>query len=347
MSQPLPLVSVLIPSRNEAQTIEQVLAAFYGQTYPADRVEIIIADGRSTDGTREKIQEYARSHTGWPLRWIDNPNLSAPAGLNAGLREARGEVILRMDAHAIPDPDYIDQCVKVFNQSGCEGVGGRIVVQPGEAGVIARAIAAAVANPFATGGVRYRVGGEAGEVDTVPFAAFRRAVFERVGTFNEQVPVNEDYEFNYRVRAAGGRIYFSPAIRSRYIARGTLGALVRQYFSYGHQKAVMLSFHPASIRIRQLIPAFFTPFLAFGAIGALFWRPLAIMLGAVFAVYGATSAFFSLQEAVGKKDPVLFPALLLVFFCIHIAWGVGFWIGAARNFGRLFRRGIDRTDLGK
>ncbi len=341
MTESRPPVSILIPCYNEEQTIEQVLDALRAQTYPADRMEMIVADGRSTDGTRGKIESYAQSHSGWRLRWIDNPGRSAPAGLNAGLREAKGEIILRMDAHAIPDPDYVERCVEVLNRTGCEGAGGGIVIQPGGSGVVARAIAAAVANPFATGGVRYRVGGEAGEVDTVPFAAFRREVFQRVGTFNEQVPVNEDYEFNYRVRAAGGRICFSPAIRSRYIARGSLGALIRQYYFYGHQKAVMLSFHPKSIRLRQLIPALFAPSLAVGVVAAFFSRPLAIMLGAELLVYGAAALTFAVGEAARRKDPALLQALIIVFFCIHIAWGVGFWIGAVKNLGRLLRGEAD------
>ena len=337
MSASPPQISVIIPCRNEERTIEGVLEALHRQSFPAGRIEVIVADGRSTDGTREKIEGFARAHPGWALRWVDNPGLSAPAGLNAALREAHGEIILRMDAHAIPDPDYAEQCMKVFERSGSDGVGGGIVIQPGGSGTIARAIAAAVANPFATGGVRYRSGGVEGEVDTVPFAAFRRGVFNRVGGFNEQVPVNEDYEFNYRVRAAGGKITFSPAIRSRYIARGDLGALARQYYFYGRQKAVMLSFHPKSIRLRQLIPAFFAPSLVLLGAGAFLLPPLAIILGLEVLVYAAVSAAFAGREVVARKDAGLFPALMLVFFCIHITWGVGFWIGAARSLGRRMR----------
>jgi succinoglycan biosynthesis protein ExoA len=330
-------VSVIIPCRNEERTIDRVLDALRAQTYPPDRIEVIVADGRSTDGTREKINACARIHPEPSIRWIDNPGRTAPAGLNAGLREAKGEIILRMDAHAVPDPDYVEQCVRTMAQTGCEGVGGGIVIQPGGKGVVARAIAAAVADPFATGGVRYRVGGEPGEVDTVPFAAFRRGVFQRVGNFNEQVPVNEDYEFNYRVRAAGGRIYFSPAIRSRYIARGDLRSLIRQYFYYGRQKAVMLSFHPKSIRLRQLIPALFAPSLVVGAAAAVFSRPVAVLLAVEMLSYGAASLYFTVRNAAGKKDGSLLPALPLVFFCIHIAWGAGFWTGMAANAARLLR----------
>jgi succinoglycan biosynthesis protein ExoA len=337
MNESLPQVSVLIPCLNEERTIERVLEALRRQSFPAGQMEVIVADGRSTDGTRKKIEAYAGAHPGWALRWVDNPGRSAPAGLNAALREARGEIILRMDAHAIPDPDYVEQCVRALEHSGCEGVGGGIVIQPGGSGVVARAIAAAVANPFATGGVRYRSGGKEGEVDTVPFAAFRRDVFRRVGEFNEQVPVNEDYEFNYRVRAAGGRLFFTPKIRSRYIARGELGALARQYYFYGHQKAVMLSFHPKSVRPRQLIPAFFAPSLVILSAGAFLLPPLAIILGLELAVYAAVSAAFAGREAAARKEAALLPALMLVFFCIHAAWGAGFWIGAARSLGRLLR----------
>ncbi|MBN1439822.1 MAG: glycosyltransferase family 2 protein [Anaerolineales bacterium] len=337
MTDPRPSVSVLIPCRNEERTIEQVLDALRAQTYPSEQVEVIVADGRSTDGTRDKLRAYARAHPGWTLRQIDNPGQTAPAGLNAGLREARGEIILRMDAHAVPDPDYIERVVETLARTGCDGVGGGIDIQPGGPGLIARAIAAAVANPFATGGVRYRSGGQAGEVDTVPFAAFRREVFRRVGEFNEGVPVNEDYEFNYRVRAAGGRIFFSPAIRSRYIARGRPGALIRQYYSYGHQKAVMLALHPKSIRLRQFIPAMFAASLAAGAAAAALHRPAAFLLGVMLLAYGAAAFFFAARDAVRRRDPALVPALPPVFFCIHTAWGLGFWAGMAEIIGDRLR----------
>jgi GT2 family glycosyltransferase len=251
------------------------------------------------------------------------------------LREAGGEIILRMDAHAIPEPDYVDQCVRVMERSGCEGVGGGWKILPGGKGVIARAIAAAVASPFASGGVRYRVGGKPGEVDTVPFAAFHRKTFKRVGFFNEQVPVNEDYEFNYRVRAAGGKIYFSPAIQSRYIARGGIRALARQYFLYGRQKAVMISFHPRSLRIRQIIPAMLLPSLAALAVGAVIFRPLAILLALEILAYGAAAVVFALREAVTRRDAAVFAVLPPVFACIHLTWGAGFWVGIIWNFRRL------------
>jgi succinoglycan biosynthesis protein ExoA len=334
---PHPSVTVIVPCRNEERTISLVLDALDRQTYPRGRMDIIVADGRSTDGTRRRVDEFAESHPDRPVRWIDNPGLTAPAALNAGLRESKGEVIVRMDAHAVPARDYVEQCVRALSGSGCEAAGGQWEIRPGAPGAVGRAIAAAVGSPFGSGGVRYRTGGRAGEVDTVPFGAFRREIFDRIGFFNERVPVNEDYEFFYRIRASGGKVYFTPAIRMEYIARGGLARLAAQYFAYGRQKAVMLSFHPRSVRIRQLIPAVFTLCLAAGSAAAVLSRPLAIMLGALLAVYGAAGAAFSLQEAAGRKDALILPLLPLVFFCIHISWGAGFWTGLAGSAVR--RRG--------
>jgi succinoglycan biosynthesis protein ExoA len=336
---PRPRVTVIIPCRNEEGTIGLVLDALRRQIYPPDRMRIVVADGRSADRTRELVRDFSKAHPQPGIRLIDNPGLTAPAGLNAGLRASEGEIVVRMDAHAVPDPDYVDQCVRALSDTRCEVVGGQWDIRPGSPGVAARAIAAAAGSPFGAGGARYRTGGRPGEVDTVPFGAFRRDLLDRVGFFNEQVPVNEDYEFFYRVRAAGGRIYFTPAIRTQYIARAGLRAVLRQYFSYGHQKAVMLSIHPRSIRIRQLIPAVFTLVLAAGAAGALVARPLAIMLGAALLAYAPACALFTVREAAARKDPALIATLPIVFFCMHVSWGVGFWIGLVKSIGRRSRGG--------
>jgi glycosyltransferase involved in cell wall biosynthesis len=348
MTDPRPLVSVVIPCRNEERTIGLVLDALDRQTYPRGRMEVIVADGYSADDTRGRVRAYAGDHPTMPVRLIDNPGLTAPVALNAGVRESKGEIILRMDAHAVPDPDYVEQSVRALAENRCEAVGGMWEIQPGAPGIVARAIATAVASPFATGGVRYRSGGKPGEVDTVPFGAFRRNVFDRVGFFNEQVPINEDYEFFYRIRAAGGRIYFSPEIRSRYIARADVRSLVAQYFLYGRQKAAMLSFHPRSLRLRQLVPAVFVLSLVGLALGSAFFPPLAILLGAEAALYFAAIAGFSLREALRKKNLALAAILPWVFACIHTSWGLGFWVGIGANFGRFFHgRMGEKERLGK
>ncbi len=346
MTDPRPFVSIIIPCRNEERTIGLVLDALDRQTYPRARTEILVCDGYSADDTRGLVRGFIASHPDISIRLIDNPGLTAPSALNAGVRASRGEIILRMDAHAVPDPKYVEESVRALSETGYESVGGMWDVQPGKKGIVARAIAVAAGSGFAAGGVRYRVGGKAGEVDTVPFGAFRREVFDRVGFFNEQVPVNEDYEFFFRIRAAGGKIYFSPEIRSQYFARADLRSLAEQYFLYGRQKAAMLSFHPRSLRMRQLIPAVFVLSLAVPALGSILSPPLAILLAAEIAVYIVACAGFSFGEAFRRKNPPLAAVLPLVFACIHFFWGIGFWIGLAANSGRLYRTLAEKKAAG-
>jgi succinoglycan biosynthesis protein ExoA len=330
MNSKLPFVSVIIPCRNEENTITAVLDALAAQSFPLARMEIILADGMSTDATRERVKTYQAAHPELPVRLIDNPGRTAPAGMNAGFRDARGEIILRMDAHAFPRPDYVQRCVDLLKETGSDGVGGSVDVLPRTNTVWGRAIAAAGANPFSTGGSRFRVGGAQGEVDTIPFGAYRREVFERLGGFNEQVPVNEDYEWNYRVRKSGGKLTYSPDIRSRYFSRGTVNAMMRQYFLYGRQKAVMLSFHPQSLKLRQAIPALFLPSLAAGLVGGILWNPLFAVPVLELLLYLACAVYFSVWDAKERRNIEFIASLPPIFFLIHACWGAGFWNGISR-----------------
>jgi cellulose synthase/poly-beta-1,6-N-acetylglucosamine synthase-like glycosyltransferase len=322
-----PLVSVIIPCRNEAKTIDRVLEALDGQTFGRDRMEVIVADGRSEDDSRARVERFAHDHPALHVTVVDNPGRTAPAGLNRAWRATRGEFVLRVDGHAVPRPDYIEHCVSLLESTGCAGVGGAWDILPGASGTIASAIAAAAGHPLGAGGTRYRLGGSAGEVDTVPFGAYRRSAIERLGGFNEAVPVNEDYEFNYRLRQTGGRLLFSPEIRSTYIARPTLAALARQYFRYGLQKTVMLSFHPAALRPRQAAPALWVALLLALAIGAIF-TPLARILLAAFALaYAAVLLAAGILRAARLRAAGMVWALPLALASMHIAWGLGFWWG--------------------
>ena len=322
-----PLVSVIIPCRNEAKTIDRVLEALDGQTFGRDRMEVIVADGRSEDDSRARVEGFARDHPALAVTVVDNPGLTAPAGLNQAWRAAQGEFVLRVDGHAVPRPDYVERCVSLLKRTGCDGVGGAWDVIPGASGAIAAAIAVAAGHPLGAGGTRYRLGGPAGEVDTVPFGAYRRSTIERLGGFNEAVPVNEDYEFNYRLRQTGGRLLFSPDIRSMYTARATLAALAQQYFRYGVQKTVMLSFHPAALRPRQAAPALWVATLLALAVGA-FFAPLARALLVGFTlIYVAVLLAAGVLRATRQRTAGMVWALPLALASMHVAWGLGFWWG--------------------
>jgi glycosyltransferase involved in cell wall biosynthesis len=199
----MPLVSVIVPCYNEQDTIRPLLEAICRQTYPRQQIEVIVADGLSTDLTREVIAGFQCDNPDLNLVLVDNPKRIIPAGLNRALEAARGDIIVRLDAHSVPYPDYVMSCVEALEAGYGESVGGVWEIRPGGEGWLARSIAAAAAHPLGVGDARYRLGGEAQVIDTVPFGAFRRSLVGQVGFFNETLLTNEDYEFNVRVRQAG------------------------------------------------------------------------------------------------------------------------------------------------
>src|SRR5574341_731827 len=229
----LPFVSVLMPVRNENAFIRRSLGAVLAQNYPAGRMEVIVADGMSTDGTRELIAEISRGHKNVTL--LDNPGKIVATGLNAGVRMASGEVVIRVDGHCEVAPDYVRRCVShvVNNEADC--VGGPLETI-GET-LRARAVAAAMSSRFGVGGSTFRIGSSAAKyVDTVAFPAYKRETLDRVGGFDEELVRNQDDEYNYRLSKLGGRILLSPDIRARYYSRATFFSLCKQYFQYGYWK---------------------------------------------------------------------------------------------------------------
>ncbi len=323
-SEIAPLVSILIPCYNEAQTLPGLLQAIYEQTYPRHRLEVIIADGLSEDGSREVIEAFQASHPDLSLKVIPNPQRIIPAALNRAIEAARGDILLRLDAHSHPAVDYVERCVEDLKKGLGDNVGGIWDIRPGGEGWLARAIAVAVSHPLGAGDARYRLKGPAGEVDTVPFGAFRRSLIERIGPFDEHLLTNEDYEFNTRIRQQGGRIWLDPNIRSVYYARATLPALIRQYARYGYWKWKMLRRYPRSLRWRQAVPPLFVLTFLAGAVLSPFVRWIAWLWGLEIALYLSLLLGVSLQQTIRHKDAWLFPGLLLTFPSIHFAWGGAF-----------------------
>lgn len=224
-----PTVSVIIPCRNEEKTIYQVLGAIHAQTYPHDLLEVVIADGFSNDSTHEEIKRFQAQHPDLAVHVVDNPKKNIPAGLNTAIRASTGEIIVRMDAHSIPEPRYIACSVNALLSETTDNVGGVWNIQPQNQGWMACSIAAAAGHPIGVGDAQYRYTSAAAYVDTVPYGAFRRELIDRIGFFDETLEANEDYEFNTRIRQAGGRVWLDPQIRCVYFARPTFNALAKQY----------------------------------------------------------------------------------------------------------------------
>lgn len=287
-------------------------------------MEVIVADGLSQDKTREVIAAFQRAHPDLPVHIEDNIRRTIPSGLNVAAAAACGEFVVRLDAHCIPIPEYAEFCVRAIEAGKGSVVGGVWDIRPGAAGFVAQGIAQAAAHPLGVGDAMYRIGAVEGPVDTVPFGAFRRSLFQQMGGFDESLLTNEDYEFNTRVRQAGGIVWIDPAIRSTYIARATLPALAQQYWRYGFWKLRMLLQHPGSLRWRQALPPLFVLSLIALGIISIFWPVARWVLLAEIALYVLALALAAAQAAVRQSRLLLLPGMLLAMATMHLAWGSGF-----------------------
>jgi len=314
-------VSVVLPVHNGARTIGAALRSILDQRYPGT-LEVVVADGMSTDGTREIVQAVAAADT--RVRLVDNPQRSTPAGLNAAIRASAGPVVVRCDAHAELPPGYVTRAVAMLGQTGADNVGG---VQSAEGiGFVQRAIACAMSSRIGVGDSRFHYGGAPGPVDTVYLGTFRREALERAGLFDETLARNQDYELNHRIRSTGGIVYFDPELRVLYRPRTSLQALWRQYWQYGVWKRRVVRRHPRSLRIRQLAAPVFVVGLAGSAVLAL--TPVREWALVVPSTYGALLVGATVVQAVRRRDPavLLFPVAVAI---MHLAWGSGFLFGRA------------------
>ncbi len=337
MSEPVPggwpLVTAIMPIYNEEAFIAHSLGAVLEQDYPPDRLQILVVDGMSTDSTRAIIHLLPGAAR---VRVLDNPRRNQAAAMNIGIAAAEGEVIVRIDGHTVIAPDYVRQCVTLLRETGAQNVGGPM--DPVGVTAMGRAIALAGKSPFAVP-TAFHVSERAQFTDTVYMGAWPADVLRATGGYNEMMTPNEDYELNYRLRKAGGRLYFSPAIRSRYYGRQTLRALARQYYRYGQGKVVVLRIHPRSIRPRQLVAPLFVAGLAGGVLPGLLGgrlaclRRLRLLWLAAVALYAGLNAAFTVRAVRRSGEYGLAARVPLVFLTVHLAWGIGFW-------RELFRRGI-------
>ena len=320
----LPSVSVIIPCFNEQATIALVLEALFEQTYPLDRMEVIVADGISSDHTRDKIADFCRLHPELRVSVVDNPRRIIPAAVNIAIEAAKGEIIVRLDAHSVPDVQYVEQSIHDLINGKGDNVGGIWMIQPGSETWIGRSIAAAAAHPFGVGDALYRFSNEPAVVDTVPFGAFYRSTIDRVGKFDETLLTNEDYEFNTRLRSAGGKVYLDPGIRCKYYARPSLKALSRQYWRYGYWKLRMLRRYPGTLRWRQALPPLFTAGLIALILAATFWHVARLILLTILVLYTLVLTAGAFPAAFRQRDWRLFGGIPMAIATMHFSWGAGF-----------------------
>jgi succinoglycan biosynthesis protein ExoA len=324
-------VSIVVPCRNEAKYIRKLLDSVIAQDLTGIDWELLIADGMSDDGTREILAEY---HARLPqIRLIDNPGRAVSPGLNRAIADAKGDIILRMDAHTEYAPNYVKKCVEVLKSTGAANVGGPALAR--SEGYWGRAIATAYRSPFACGGARFHNPNFEGFVDTVPYGCWWRHQLQEVGGFDERLVRNQDDELNLRISRQGGKIWQTPEIVSWYHPRSTLRALYRQYFQYGFWKVAVIQKHKLPASWRHMIPVLwvifhFASILTVAATELLGRRDLTTLAASLWFVGIAAYLGVSLLAAVkaAREDGwELLPALPVAFGVYHFSYGFGFLCG--------------------
>jgi glycosyltransferase involved in cell wall biosynthesis len=325
-----PSVSIVLPCRNEIRHIGTCLDSILASDYPQDRLEVVIADGMSDDGTREILARYAAAHP--RIVMVDNPRRIAPAGMNAGIRAARGEVVVRMDAHAMFPNDYLSRLVGALLETGADNVGTLVETLPADDTPMARAIAIGLSHRLGVGNSAFRVGTSSRKwVDHVCFGCWRREVLDRLGEFDEELVRGQDVEFNARLLNQGGRILLLPDVSSGYHARRTLGQLARMMYQYGYFKPLIARKSGRILTARQLVPSLFVLAILGSAALGLVWpaalRALAAVLGS-YAILVTGGAFLRTRQDRWRTGL----ALLAVFPAMHFTYGVGYLQGLVDHF---------------
>ena len=326
-------VTVILPCRNEALHIDACLDSIIASAYPAERMEILVIDGMSDDGTREVIERYTRAHP--HIRMLDNPGRIVPTALNIGIRAATGDIIVRMDGHVVCPPEYIPRLVGALLEGGADNVGGCLITLPHDASAVSQAIAIAMSHPFGVGNAHFRIGAKQPRyVDTVPFGCFRRELFKRIGLFDEELVRNQDDEFNHRIIRHGGKVRLIPDVVCYYYARGSLRKAARMFYQYGAFKPLVARKVGRIMTVRQLVPAMFVLALSGTAVGALLWPPLGWLGAGILAAYlfGVGACAFPIARSHGMRCALALMAALPV---VHLSYGFGFLRGLRDGvFGR-------------
>lgn len=326
LSEQLPFVSIVMPIRNEADFIERAVTSIVENEYPHDKLEIIIADGMSTDSTREVVGKLAERDP--RIRLIENTGKIVSTGLNEALRQIKGDVFIRVDGHCEIPADFIRKSVETLLSKPQAWVAGGYWKTVSK-GYIGRVIAAATQSPAGVGNARHRLGNFDGWVDTVPYGAHHKWVLEKVGYFDEQLVRNQDDEFNMRIRMAGGGIWISSEICSTYHSRSSLKKLWRQYFQYGFWRIRTIQKHGKPATLRQIIPLLFVLSLIVLSLAGIVSSIFLVMLAAVLGVYALGLLYGSLHvfRQVGWKYSLSAP---IVFVILHFAYGAGGLWGIVR-----------------
>ncbi len=316
-------VSIIIPCRNEEKFIGKCLDSIIPNDYPRDKLEVLVADGMSQDGTREIVKKYAERYPF--IRILDNPNKIIPAAVNIGIKQAKGEIIMRMDAHATYEKDYISKCVKYLDEYQVDNVGGVMITVPREDTLLAKPIVLALTSLFGVGNARFRIGSKKPIlVDTVFGGCYRKELFKKIGMLNEKVKFSEDLEFNLRLKRQGGRILLVPDIKSYYYALSDFFSFCQHNFRNGVWALYPIKFTKhLPLSLRHLVPLIFVLSLIGLAGLSLLSKTFAWLFLSLVATYGLTNLYFSSQIVWKQKNIFFLGVMPAVFASLHLIYGLG------------------------
>ena len=318
------MLSVIVPIYQEEKYIAKCIDSMLSQDYPKDDLEIILVDGMSKDRTREIVATYTAKYPF--IRMIDNPERIAPCAMNRGIKEAKGDVIIRLDAHVYYPKNYFSLLVEKLNElPGAENVGALCNTLPINDSITAQSIAAVLSSSFGMGNSHFRVGADKEmEVDTVPFGCFHRSIFDKVGLYDEELVRNQDDELNARIIKAGGKIYLIPQLVCEYYARDTAKKVYKMFYQYGVFKPLVNKKLGSPATVRQFFPLFFVLGLLVGPVVCLFLPVLWWAYFAVIMLWLILATSFSLKDSKNLKRIL---TQNWIYFVVHFGYGWGYIVG--------------------
>lgn len=321
IAKPLsPKVSIIVPCRNEIAFIDRCLSSVFQFEGIDENVEVLVIDGLSDDGTKERLAEWKQINPS--ILILDNPGKIVPTAMNIGIKAARGQILLRLDAHSEYPPNYLRLCVDTSNRTQAENVGGIIITELGTNTREARLVQALTTHSFGVGNSNFRIGGQEGRTDTVPFGCYRRQVFDEVGYYDERLVRNQDYELNRRIIRGGGLIWCNPAIQIRYYNQKRIGGLLKQAYITASWNPWMWYVAPYSFQPRHSVPGIFImALLVFSLLGTKF-KVARGLVGIILLPYTVISLFASYQQS-RRFGLWTWPLLPILFFIYHFAYGIG------------------------
>lgn len=332
------MISVVCPIYNEEKYIGSFIESILKQDYPKEDLEILLVDGMSKDKTRDIIANYAEKYP--CLRLVDNPQQTVPYAMNNGIKSAKGDIIIRLDAHAEYPSNYFSVLVKKLDElEGADNVGGVCITLPCNDTAVAVSIAECLSNKFGMGNSYFRVGAkEVRSVDTVPFGCFRKSLFDMIDLYDTDMIRNQDDELNGRIIKNGGMIYLLPDVEIKYFARDKISKVRKMFYQYGLYKPLGNKKLGAPATIRQFFPLLFVLFLAIGLIVSLLFPILLPLYLGVIALHLAIGAYEGLNSAQKTNRVACCWIMPYIFLNMHIYYGVGYLRGIYNLF---FKRSFE------